>query len=145
MARGAWGSSTKEFPMSEIDTTIAAIYPGMAYSELLSFARANTRSDIPGLLQNRFISVENRTVVYERFLQLFKERGPNSHFIRKIMYFVWAYRDQRLREFVLERLTDANGKWQIKQVTNKSNSDFFHRWHAHSTAVKIVHRLASII
>lgn len=129
MARTDWGSLTKELPISTLDDTITAIRPGMPYDQLLSYARANTLDAAPGLIRKRFILVDDdETIMYDRFLQLVSERGIDSHFIRKIMYFVWAYRDERIRGFICERVADRRGKWRRTQLVNKANADFFEEW-----------------
>jgi hypothetical protein len=120
-----------------MDETISAIRPGMAYRSLIDFARENTFSVIPGMLRKRFIYVDDDDViVYDRFLQLLNEHDLSSAFMRKIMYFVWAYRDDRIRRFVTERIADRLGKWRVRELLNKKNSDFFEEWHSTGSATK---------
>ncbi len=109
----------------------------MSYEELLATARAETHRDAPGLLNKRFLLVgSNGTITYDYFLSLVATHRLESPFIRKIMYFLWAYRDDRIRRFVCERIADRNGRWRVPQLLNKANSDFFEQWLQPSTARK---------
>jgi hypothetical protein len=140
MAGKDQGSLTKEPPLATHDATIRAITPGMPYSSLLAYARANTPNthrDAPGLISKRYLLVsKDGTITYDHFLSLTKIYPLESPFIRKIMYFLWAYRDERIRRFVCERIADKGGEWRIPQVTNKANSKFFETWLQPSTAQK---------
>ncbi|RED29163.1 hypothetical protein BJ123_11931 [Rhodopseudomonas thermotolerans] len=44
------------------------------------------------------------------------------------MYFVWAYRDERIRRFICEVIADSSGNWRPTELTNKRNADFFNLW-----------------
>jgi hypothetical protein len=44
------------------------------------------------------------------------------------MLFAWLYRDDRLRQFVIERVSDADGVWEPARLCDKANSDFFRQW-----------------
>lgn len=126
MATKEYSSLTKEFPLAKTEETIGAIVPGMSYADLLAYATQNTISAIPGLLRKRFLLVDGSDrVVYDEFLSLVRREGVKSAIVRKVMLFVWAYRDGRIRRFILERVTNANGKWSVAKLTNKSNADFF--------------------
>jgi len=133
-----YGSLSKEVPLAKIDATIRAITPNMRYSELLRIGRTQTHRDAPGLVRQRFILVDNTgTIVYDRFLSLVASEGITSR-VRKIMYFVWAFRDDRVRRFILERIVDAAGKWRVDDLTNKANADFFTQTNfEESTAAKV--------
>jgi hypothetical protein len=62
------GSLTKEFPLASVEQTIDAITPGMRYHDLLQYARANTQSDIPGLISKRFLLIDgSKRIVYDEF------------------------------------------------------------------------------
>ncbi len=140
MAGTDQGSLTKEPPLATHDATIRAITPGMPYSRLLAHARANTpitHRDAPGLISKRYLLVSrDGTITYDHFLSLTKIYPLESPFIRKIMYFLWAYRDERIRGFICERIADTTGKWRTSQVVNKANSKFFETWLQPSTARK---------
>jgi hypothetical protein len=124
-----YGSLTKEMPLSKVDGTIQAITRGMEYVELLRFARGSTQKDIPGLIRKRFLLVDDTGhVVYDEFLSLIERRGIGSPSVRKAMLFVWAYRDDRVRNFIIERVANANGRWNSNNLKNKRNADFFRRW-----------------
>jgi hypothetical protein len=98
-----YGSLTKEFPLANVERTINAITPNMRYSDLRQFARANTQSDIPGLLKQRFLLIDrSNRIVYDEFLALVRREGIGSPITRKVMFFTWLYRDDRLRRFVTE-------------------------------------------
>jgi len=137
MAGKEYGSLTKEPPLATLDATIRAVTPGMSYDSLLAYARINTHRDAPGLISKRFLRVgSNGTVAYDYFLSLAATHNLESPFIRKVMYFLWAYRDDRIRRFVCEKIADSSGRWRIAQLLNKDNSKFFEQWLQTSTARK---------
>ena len=123
------GSLTKEPPLEKLDETIRAISPGMAYADLLIFARQNTHRDAPGLLRKRFLLIDSHDKIrYDRFLSLVHTEGINSQRVRKVMYFVWALRDERLRRFICEVVANEHGKWRIRELVKKTNAEFFRHW-----------------
>ena len=129
MAGRDFGSLTKELTLGDLDKTITAITPGQSYSSLLEFAREHTQSAAPGLISKRFILVRrDKTVAYDHFLSLIASYGIEAALVRKVMFFTWAYRDERLRRFICERVADKRGKWRVAQLTNKANADFFEEW-----------------
>lgn len=137
MADQNLGSLTKEPPLATLDATIRAIRPGMTYNELLDYARTHTHRDAPGLIRKRFLLVEHDgTIAYDQFLSLAEIEGLESPLVRKVMYFVWAYRDPRIRRFVCERVAGKNGKWRLSQLINKKNADFFEEWLQAGAATK---------
>lgn len=124
-----FGSLTKELPLINLDNTITAIEPGQSYSSLLEYAKAHTQSAAPGLISKRFILVRRDEIIsYDHFLSLVATYGINSALVRKVMFFVWAFRDERLRRFICERVADRKGKWRVTQLTNKDNANFFEEW-----------------
>lgn len=123
------GSLTKEPPLEKLDQTIEAVAPGMSYGELLDFARRNTHRDAPGLLRKRFLLVDSQDLIrYDRFLSLAKAEGLRVRRVRKVMFFVWAFRDERLRRFICEVVANDAGKWRVGELTRKANADFFRQW-----------------
>lgn len=109
----------------------------MSYPALLSYARANTHKDAPGLISKRFLLMNrDDTIAYDHFLSQAAAHGLESPFIRKIMYFLWAYRDERIRRFICEIVANSSGQWRVTQLLNKSNSKFFESWLQPSTARK---------
>lgn len=129
MASDDFGSLTKEPPLGKLDQTLAAIAPGMPYAKLLSFARRHTHRDAPGLLRKRFLLVDaSDVIVYDRFLSLAHSEGLDSPRVRKVMYFVWAFRDERIRRFICEVVADQTGRWRVRELTKKSNAVFFEKW-----------------
>lgn len=137
MVGGDFSSLTKEPPLARLDETIQAITPGMSYSSLLSYARSNTHKDAPGLVSKRFLLMNSDgTIAYDHFLSLAAAHGLGTPFIRKVMYFLWAYRDERIRRFICEIVASPTGKWQVRQLLNKANSTFFEEWLQESTARK---------
>jgi hypothetical protein len=132
-----FGSLTKEPPLATLDATIRAVTPGMSYDALLAYARSATHRDAPGLITKRFLRVgRDGSIAYDYFLSLASTNSLESPLIRKVMYFLWAYRDERIRRFVCERIASQNGLWRASQLVNKANSDFFERWFEPSTARK---------
>jgi len=137
VAGDEFGSLTKEPPLATLDDTIRAITPGMSYSSLLSYASRHTHQDAPGLIVKRYLLLANdNTITYDHFLSLAAVYPLNSSFIRKIMYFLWAYRDERIRRFVCEVIAAPSGRWRVAELLRKSNANFFHQWLASSTATK---------
>jgi len=111
----------------------------MTYGALLDFARAdpNSHRDAPGLASKRFLLInKDRTVSYDHFLSLAKTHSLESLFLRKIMYFLWAYRDERIRLFICDVIADSSGKWQPSEVVNKDNAKFFRTWLSAKAAKK---------
>ena len=130
------GSISKEFPIDAIDQTILAIQPGISYAELRDYAQRETNVDIPGILRQRFLLVENNIITYDLFLSLANSEGIDTPRIRKIMYFLWCFRDPRVRGFICERIVRHDGHWDINQLVNKANYDFFTQFFAYQTAIK---------
>ncbi len=132
--RHSAGSTTKEQPMAVLERTLAAIHPGMTYQELLTYGRTNTGShkDAPGILSRRFLQVQNGQIVYVHFLSTLAAEGFSER-VRKIMYFLWVFRDDRLRGFICERVADANGHWQEAELTRIENMDYFNPFFAPGT------------
>lgn len=129
MVGGDHSSLTKEPPQSKLDATIAAITPGMKYGSLLKFAKANTHHAAPGLISKRFLLLnKDRTIAYDYFLSLVSAHGIDAPITRKVMYFLWAYRDERIRRFICERIADKNGIWRTPQLVKLSNLSFFRKW-----------------
>jgi|HubBroStandDraft_2_1064218.scaffolds.fasta_scaffold90995_1 hypothetical protein len=132
-----YGTLTKEPPLATLDATIRAITPSMPYAGLLAHAKANTHRDAPSLLKRRFLRVSRSGVIsYDYFLSLLATHPLESPFVRKVMYFLWAYRDERIRSFICERIADQSGRWRVPQLLNKANSKVFERWLQPSTARK---------
>src|SRR5438093_1150779 len=114
------GSLTKEPPHSRFEATIRLITPGMTMQQLREAVATEEKrataagvpkeqrphSDVPGLLENRFLRVQNGTIVYDRLLALIAEHGVESEVVRRAMYLVWAWRDERVRRFIVEQIAD---------------------------------------
>jgi len=133
------GSLTKELRLPDLDATIEAITPNMEYSTLLDIARKDPRMhrDAPGLVRERFLLVDAGKIVYDLFLSLVKAEGITSPRVRKAMYFVWVYRDERVRRFILERIAGPDGLWSAGRLRDKSNADFFEKWFRPRTCAKV--------
>jgi hypothetical protein len=130
-----FGSLTKEPPLDKLDRTIEAIRPGMTFAQIRDFATAHTHRDAPGLLRKRFLLVDSQDVIrYDRFLSLVSTEGIQSSRLRKVMYFAWALRDERLRQFICEVVAGSDGKWRVQELLKKSNAEFFRRWFPKSTS-----------
>ncbi len=129
-------SLTKEFPLAKIDATIEAITPGMRFDTLRTFARTHTHPDAPGLIRKRFLLMDGERIAYDAFLSLTKREGVGSPVVRKTMLFVWAYRDDRIRRFICERVANHSGKWSVAKLMNKANADFFEEWYAGATKAR---------
>lgn len=137
MAKHPAGSLTKEFPITSIDQTIRAITPGMSFDDLRAWAETNTNSAIPAILRNRYLLVRNDRIVYDEFLSLAAAEGLAAARVRKVMYFVWAYRDDRIRRFICERLANAQGLWRAAEVVRKANATFFSTFVSVDAAPKV--------
>lgn len=137
MAKHPAGSLTKEFPIASIDQTIRAITPGMAFDDLRVWADTHTNSAIPAILRNRYLLVRNDRIVYDEFLSLAAAEGLATARVRKVMYFVWAYRDNRIRSFICDRLANPQGRWRAAEVVRKSNADFFATFVSEDAAPKV--------
>lgn len=129
MAPRDFGSLTKEPPLETLDRTVEAITPGMSYSQLLKYASAHTHRDAPGLVRKRFLLVDSSEIItYDRFLSLAHAEGLNSPRVRKVMYFTWAFRDERVRRFICEIVANREGKWRVRELTKKANASFLEQW-----------------
>jgi len=135
MARSV-GSLTKEFPLAEVDRTIALVQDGMQYSTFRDMAERHTHVDIPAIVVHRFLQQREGVLVRDRFLALAESEGLESRRIRKIMYATWALRDFRLRRFILEIVADRNGRWRPAELTRKANARFFEEFFTFGTAPK---------
>jgi hypothetical protein len=137
MPKSEDGSLTKEPPLAKLDATLRLVEPGMAYRDLLELSREQTHRDAPGLLRSRVLLIgSDDRVVYDRFLSLMKAKGIESPLVRKVMYFTWSWRDERLRRFVCEQIVGADGRWHVPRLVDKDRAKFFERWFAPSSAVK---------
>lgn len=137
MALSERGSLTKEPPLARLDETIQAIQPGMSYNQLLEYAREHTHRDAPGLVRKRFLLLDrDGTLVFDKFLSLISTEPIDTLYVRKIMFFTWAFRDDRVRRFICERIAGANGKWRVNQLLNKNNAEFFEEWLKPATSRK---------
>lgn len=141
------GSLTKEPPLSRIDATLRLIRPNMTLGDLRAAVAQNDKNtpredaphkDAPGLLRNRFLFVdEGGRIVYDRFLSLVQAHGFDAPLVRKVMYFVWAWRDDRIRAFVTQIIADKSGRWDANRILDKSRGDFFAQFVNASSAQKI--------
>lgn len=131
------GSLTKEFPLHDVDRTISLIRVDMAYDQFRELAGRTTHIDISAIVANRFLLVNNGIIIRDRFLWFVQNEGITQPRIRKMMYFTWAFRDQRVRRFILERVCDSSGLWRPRQLRLKSNSDFFEEFFSVNTTPKV--------
>jgi len=125
------GSLTKEPPLSTLDAAITWIRRGTTYADLGAYCASSSDSHptVPALVKNRFLLLdETDTIVYDSFLSLVNSEGIGSGRVRKVMFFIWAFRDERLRKFIQEVVADKNGRWRPKELTKKANADFFETW-----------------
>jgi len=109
----------------------------MSYDSLRSLAKQKTHVDIPALLSNRFLLVREGVIVRDRFLSFVESEGVEQPRIRKVMYMAWALREPRLRRFVLEKICDSDGRWRPREVTRKSNANFFEEYFQDKTTPKV--------
>jgi len=141
------GSLTKEPPLSRIDAAIRLIRPEMTLDALRTVVRQNSRNqpreraphtDAPGLLRNRFLLVDHQDrIIYDRFLSLVEAHGVEAGIVRRVMYFVWAWRDDRIRRFVKEVIADRTGKWRAAPIIDLRQAAFFSQFGLPSSAQKI--------
>jgi hypothetical protein len=116
------GSLSKEFPHRAVEQTILAARGGMTMDELKAVA---PNPDIGPVICARWMQLQNDRVVRDRFLSLAEAEGLESARMRKIMYGVFALRDERIRNFVTQRIATADGLWRPAEVIRKSNADHF--------------------
>jgi hypothetical protein len=109
----------------------------MPYTQFRELAGHRTHIDIPAIVANRFLLIENDIIIRDRFLSFVQNEGITQPRIRKIMYFTWAFRDQRIRRYILERVCDTNGLWRPRQLRLKSNSSFFEEFLSVKTTPKV--------
>lgn len=131
------GSLTKEPPLETLDATLQLVTPGMSYDQLRTLATERTHPDAPGLLRSRFLllTIDER-IQYDRLLSLIKAYGVSSPIVRKVMYFTWAWRDERIRSFVAHVIADKAGRWRVSRLTDKSQATAFEQWLSPPSAKK---------
>src|SRR4051794_34850495 len=98
------GSLSKEFPHQAVEQTILAARGGMNMAQLKAVA---PNPDIGPVVCARWLYLQNGRVVRDRFLSLSEAEGLESVRMRKIMYGVFALRDERIRNFVTQRIATA--------------------------------------
>lgn len=73
----------------------------------------------------RWLQYQEGQIVRDRFLSLAEAEGCDTARMRKIMYGVFALRDDRIRNFVTQKIATRSGMWQQAEVIRKSNADYF--------------------
>jgi hypothetical protein len=137
MVGGNRGSLSKEPRHSKLEATLRAIRPGMQYQTILRYSRTHTHRDAPGLLKQRFLLInEDDSIAYDHFLSLVAAHGVSAPLIRKIMLFLWAYRDERIRRYICECIASSSGLWSIRKLVDKNSGKFFEKWVRPATAKK---------
>jgi hypothetical protein len=116
------GSLSKEFPHQAVERTILAARNGMSMTELKAVA---PNPDIAPVVCARWLQLREGRVVRDRFLSLAEAEGLESARMRKIMYGVFALRDERIREFITLHIATPAGVWQPAEVVRKSNAQYF--------------------
>ena len=116
------GSLSKEFPHRAVEQTILAARGGMTMAEL---KEAAPNPEIGPVICARWLQLQDNLVVRDRFLSLAEAEGLESPRMRKIMYGVFALRDERIRGFVTQRIATRAGLWQPAEVVRKSNANHF--------------------
>ena len=116
------GSLSKEFPHDDIEQTILAARGGMTMAELKA---RSTNEAIAPVVCARWLLFQDGHVVRDRFLSLAEAEGLQSARMRKIMYGVFALRDERIRNFVTQRIATPAGIWRPAEVVRKANADHF--------------------
>jgi hypothetical protein len=117
-------------------TSSAGVADAVIKAELRDYAQRETNINIAAILGQRFLLIKNKLVTYDLFLSLAHSEGINRPRIRKIMYFLWCFRDPRVRRFICERIASSDGHWDINQLVNRANYDFFMQFCAKRTAIK---------
>lgn len=131
------GSLTKEPPLATLDATLGLITPGMTYDQLRALATDRTHPDAPGLLRARFLRVgKDGRIQYDHLLSLIRALSVNAPLVRKVMYFTWMWRDDRLRAFIVDVVADRSGRWRPAALTRKAGSEHFEEWMKASSAQK---------
>lgn len=130
------GSLTKEFPLNEFERTIGAITPGMTFQELRVYATAHSQSAIPGLLANRFLLLDDGRIVFDRLLTAIQQEGQFSPRLRKAMFFLWCWRDDRLRRYICDQVADDAGHWRASILLDKRRAAFFEQFFQSGPAAK---------
>jgi hypothetical protein len=131
MARNdEFASLTKEPPVEKLDATLDLLKPGITYKEWLRLAETEpAHPAAPGLLRKRFLSVgPDDRIEYDGLFALLMSYGPRDARVRKIMYLIWAMRDERIRRFILERIVNPDtGRWDPERLKDKENWKFFYK------------------
>jgi hypothetical protein len=133
------GSTSKEPPLAKLDATLEIVLPGMTRQALRARAAQTpgTHPDAPGLIVKRFLSLDAaKRIRYDGLLALIRTHGIRDPRVRKIMYFVWVWRDERIRSFVLEKIADATGRWSVDDLSAIEHKSHFERYFKPSTAKK---------
>jgi hypothetical protein len=137
--RSDHGSTTKELPMGLLHQTLRLVTPGMTYDQLRAavLKTPGAHTDTPALVTKRFLRRDaSDRIEYNGVLTLVRAHGITDARVRKVMFFVWFWRDERLRNFIVEQVSDSYGRWRPKELTNKDNWKFFTKYMSSSSAMK---------
>jgi len=131
------GSLTKELPLARFDEVLLRIEPGMTLEDLRPFAAANRADAVPGLLAKRYLLMApGNRIVFDRLLQELRDAGGFTPRLRKAMFFLWCWRDDRLRTFIIDHVADKHGHWRAAVLMDKARSKFFEQFHESGPAIK---------
>lgn len=131
------GSLTKEFPLGRFDDLLLRIRPGMSIDDLRPFAQEADAVAVPGLLAKRYLLTgSNGQIVFDRILQEIQTSRTITPRLRKALFFLWCWRDDRLRGFIIDEVADKNGHWRGSVLMDKGRSAYFQKSHEPGPAVK---------
>lgn len=119
------GSLTKEFPLEHYTDLLRRIQPGTTISALRTLAGAHRRSAIPALLAKRFLLLDGDRIIFDRLLAEIQTATTPTPRAFKTMFFVWCWKDDRVRRYITEQVADVTGKWQGRHLLDLTRSKFF--------------------
>lgn len=122
-------SPTKFFAVAKVDAVLRLIR--QADMNMADLREAATRKDlgfVPALVEKRLLLVrDSGAIVNDEFLSLFRSQGGTSPLVRKVMFFVWAYRTPILRRFICEQVAGSDGRWRAKSLDSKRSRKVFEK------------------
>ncbi|MGQ0714399.1 MAG: hypothetical protein ACT4PJ_11815 [Gemmatimonadaceae bacterium] len=81
------------------------------------------------MIRNRLLLVDSQDrITYDRFLSLVETHGVDDALVRKVMYFVWAWRDDRIRRFITDVIAEKSGGWSVTRLLDKNSATFFEQF-----------------
>lgn len=102
------------------------------YEILKSITSDGAESDLTARKENpdvfatarRYLLVRNGIVVRDRLIDFIHSEGEFSENVKRVMYFLFMFRDARCRDVICNHVAAENGKWRA-EVFRATHTSFF--------------------